>query len=527
MSQAIKLTRICITATGRTPAELMMCADRALLESRFVELRLDFVSNPVEAVALIPRLLDGGGHAILQATCRRSPNGGRFSGSVAAQVRLLEQAVAAGCRVIDLEIESAESVGVEAVARLRQIAKVILSFHDFRSTPRLAPIARRMRRFPADYYKIVPTATQQSHNCVVLDLLSSFSENARAGGKWVGFAMGEVGIPSRILALSRGSAFGYAAPSEDRGSESMLAAPGQLDWSTLHTQYRVERLGRDTAIYGILGCPVGHSIGPAIHNASFRRRRMDAVYMPLLADDLRDFRRAAERYPLAGFSVTIPHKREIVRYTDKIDSWVEMAGAANTIRIRRGRWEAVNTDIDGIRIPLQRRYRLSRGRRLGRAFRAAIVGNGGSARAAVIALQSLGCRNISVVGRDPARVRHLAKQMDAEATTLDALRTEAFDLLIHATPVGMWPNEQQCLLTADHLRAGTVFDLVYNPQETELLKRARAAGCRTISGLEMFLAQAARQFKFWTGVEAPLSQMRRVAVRWLISQSAGTRSMAP
>jgi shikimate dehydrogenase len=254
---------------------------------------------------------------------------------------------------------------------------------------------------------------------------------------------------------------------------------------------------------------------------------MDAVYVPLLVGDLRDFRRAAERYPLAGFSVTIPHKREIVRYADRIDSWVEMAGAANTIRIRRGRWEAVNTDIDGIRIPLQRQYRLSRGRRLGRAFRAAIVGNGGSARAAVIALRSLGCRNISVAGRDPARVRQLARQMDAEATTLDALRTEAFDLLIHATPVGMWPNEQQCLLTADHLRAGTVFDLVYNPPETELLKRARAAGCRTISGVEMFLAQAARQFKFWTGAEAPLSQMRRVAVRRLISQSTGTRSMAP
>jgi shikimate dehydrogenase len=260
-----------------------------------------------------------------------------------------------------------------------------------------------------------------------------------------------------------------------------------------------------------------------MHNASFRQRSINAVYVPLLADDLRDFRRAADRYPLAGFSVTIPHKQHILRYADQTDRWVEMAGAANTLRVRRGRWEAANTDIDGIRIPLQRLYRLSRGQTFKRTFRAVIVGYGGAARAAVIALRSLGCQNISIAGRDRAHARKLAKQMQTDAMTLDALRTAESDLLVHATPVGMWPNDTQCLLTKADLRAGTVFDLVYNPQETKLLKRARAAGCRTISGLEMFLAQAAKQFEFWTSEKAPASLMRRIAVKALAEQRNRTR----
>jgi 3-dehydroquinate dehydratase / shikimate dehydrogenase len=525
MGRKPTLPRICIAATGRTSAELMARARRALDESRFVELRLDWVANPADAIARIPELLAAAGRTtstrkpILQATCRRRENGGKFSGSVGRQIELLRQAAEAGCAVVDLEIESAESVGAETLASLRRAARLILSFHDFQTTPPLAPVARRLRRFAADYYKIVPTATRQSANCAVLDFLASISEDTSEAGRWVAFTMGEAGVPSRVLALSRGSAFVYAAPSPDRGAatatDSMLAAPGLLDGNTLRTQYRAGRLNQSTAIYGLVGNPVRHSIGAAIHNASFHARGIDAVYLPLLANDLKDFRRTAERYPLAGFSITIPHKRGILRFVYKRDRWVAAAGAVNTIRIRGGRWEAINTDVDGIRVPLQLTYRLSQGQRLQKDFRAVIVGNGGSARAAFIALRSLGCRDVAIAGRNLARARRLAKEMRGEAITLNALRRERFNLLIHATPVGMWPHENECLLPTNYLRADTVFDLIYNPHTTELLKRAHAAGCRTISGLEMFLAQAARQFEFWTGKKPPISRMRRVAVEAL------------
>ncbi|MBI2818785.1 MAG: shikimate dehydrogenase [Acidobacteria bacterium] len=518
-----KLPRICISATGSTAGELMECARRALKQSRFVELRLDWVANPADAIVLIPKLLADRGRsaaraAILQATCRRKSNGGRFTGSVARQLELLHRAAAAGCRVLDFEIESAESAGAVPVASLREAARLILSFHDFQSTPPLAPVVHRLRRFSCDYYKVVPTATRQSDNCAVLDFLSSVSEHDTEGGKWVAFAMGEHGIPSRVLALSRGSAFIYAAPGPFRSSNEAresTAAPGQLDWDTLHNQYRPERLTNRTAIYGLLGNPVRHSVGAAIHNYAFRSCDLDAVYLPLLASDLSDFRKAASRYPLAGFSVTIPHKQSILRYVDKTDREVQAAGAANTVRLRRGRWEAINTDIDGVRIPLQRIYRLSAGNRLSKGFRAIIVGNGGSARAAFIALRALGCRSIAIAGRHPAHARRLAKEMGGEEVSLPALRRERFDLLIHATPVGMWPHHDECPLTGEQLCADTVFDLVYNPPDTRLLRMARAHGCRTISGIEMFLAQAARQFEFWTGKKTPLGQMRRIAVEAL------------
>ena len=521
------LPRIAITATGQISGELMECARRAVEQSRFVEMRLDWVANPADAIAAIPKLLADAAHAtgarkpILQATCRRRSNGGRFTGSLARQLELLRHAAAAGCAVADLEIESAESAGPEAVASLRDAALLILSFHDFHSTPPLAPVARRLRRFPADYYKIVPTATRQSDNCAVLDFLASVDKDGSEAGKWIAFAMGEPGVPSRVLALSRGSAFVYAAPSitSAADSEAMLAAPSQLDWNTLHRQYRAERLTEHTAIYGLLGNPVRHSVGPAIHNRAFRARGLDAVYLPLLATDLSDLRKAAARYPLAGFSVTIPHKQAILRFADKIDRWAKAAGAANTVRVSwssgRGRWEAINADIDGIRIPLQKAYSLSEARSLPKGFRAVIVGSGGAARAAFIALRSLGCRALCVAGRNPARTRRFVQELGGEALTLDSLKQGRFDLLIHATPVGMWPHAEECLLAEQQLCADTVFDLVYNPPETRLLRMARARGCRTISGLEMFIAQAARQFEFWTGMDAPVIAMRQAALEAL------------
>jgi 3-dehydroquinate dehydratase/shikimate dehydrogenase len=295
-----------------------------------------------------------------------------------------------------------------------------------------------------------------------------------------------------------------------------------LTRAALHAQYRAERLTMRTKLYGLLGYPVGHSIGAAIHNAAFAARGLDAAYLPILAKDVSDFRKAAARYPLAGFSVTIPHKRAILRYVDKADASVRAAGAANTVRVRRGRWEATNTDVEGIREPLRKRYRLSGRERLPLEFRAVIVGSGGSARAAFIALRSLGCRSIFVAGRNPVKLRRFAVELGGTALSLESLRREQFDLLIHATPVGMWPHHNETLLSADQLQASTVFDLVYNPPETRLLQLARALGRRTISGLEMFLAQAARQFEFWTGEEPPTRQMRRVALEELAERLASS-----
>ena len=534
MKQKSGLPRICIVATGDTPAELFECALRALPYSPLVELRLDWLPRPAEAMPLISRLLRAqhGRRSELQATCRRKENGGRFRGTVGEQMEILLQAAAAGCSLLDLEIESAEAAGGEAVRSLRQRALLILSFHDFRRTPNLNAAADRLRKFPADFYKLVPTATRQSDNCRILDFLISNTaippDSIRKREQWIAFSMGQSGVSSRVLALSRGSAFIYAScppqpspslvPSRKNNPPTFPApsAPGQIDAEVLRNRYRAEKLSNRTALYGLLGCPIGHSLGAAIHNAAFRSKRVDGVYLPLLSSNLNDFRKAASGYPLAGFSVTIPHKQKILRWMDRVDQTVQAAGAANTVRLYRGRWEAINTDVAGIMVPLRKALRLGNNGFLPRSFRALVVGNGGAARAALVALGKLRCRNIFVTGRNPARVRAFARAMGGEPIPAGALRQEPFDLLIHATSVGMWPKTEACVLRPEQVNAGLVYDLVYNPAETRLLEIARARGCRTISGLEMFLAQAARQFEYWTGLEAPLHRMRKTAQQELL-----------
>ncbi|MBI4459109.1 MAG: shikimate dehydrogenase [Acidobacteria bacterium] len=520
MKKKLAWPRLCISATGNSPRELLAGARAALRHSSFVELRLDGLPRPLEFLRMIPELLAAktprSRTPILQATCRREENGGHFRSSVGEQFRILQKAAAAGCRLVDLEIESAEVTGKEAVAALRREAALILSFHDFHAMPPLQATARRLLKFPADVYKLIGTATRQSDNCLALDFLRSVMDRGDQAGKWIVFCMGQAGIPSRVLALSRGSAFIYASCpplNSVRGfaKSPAPAAPGQLDFEVLRNVCRAEGLGPETAIYGLLGCPVGHSLGAAIHNAAFRAEKLDAVYLPLLASDLKDFRRAAVCYPLAGFSVTIPHKQKILRYLDRFDCAVRETGAANTVRLRAGRWEAINTDVEGIVVPLRRAFQLSGRQRLPASFRALIVGTGGAARAASAALRDLRCRHIFVAGRNSAKARKLAREMNGQAIRLATLPQEKFDLLIHATSVGMWPRQEETFLQPEQITAGTVFDLIYNPLETRLLQMARLRGCRTIPGLEMFLVQAARQFEYWTGWEAPRQQMRQVA----------------
>jgi len=284
----------------------------------------------------------------------------------------------------------------------------------------------------------------------------------------------------------------------------------------LRNRYLAHKLTPHSAIFGLVGSPVGQSIGAAIHNAALHSLRLDAVYIPFLVNNLTDFRKAAAKYPLAGFSVTIPHKQTVLRTADKPDRLARAAGAANTMRIIRSqRWEATNTDIKGIVAPLQRAFRLSEHKPLPRGFRAVILGNGGAARAAVLALRSMRISTILVTGRNQLKVRRFASELGVQAMRIEQLQREQFDLLVQTTPVGMWPHAGESPLRPEQITARTVFDLIYNPPVTRLLELARSRGCRTISGLEMFLAQAAGQFRYWTQLEPPVRLMRRIALKEL------------
>ena len=210
----------------------------------------------------------------------------------------------------------------------------------------------------------------------------------------------------------------------------------------------------------------------------------------------------AEQMPVAGFSVTIPHKQKIIRYLDIVDPLARRIGAVNTVWKKAGKWRGANTDVTGVTGPMSKQIRLPKAKVL-------IIGNGGAARGAAFALADAGAQ-VSITGRNADRVRALAKVCDATAVSRDQLKTMHFDALVHATPIGMHPHDKDCFFE-DKVPADLVMDMVYNPLETVLIKKAKDQGRQVILGLDMFLEQAALQFTTWTGEAAPRQIMEKAA----------------
>jgi 3-dehydroquinate dehydratase/shikimate dehydrogenase len=375
---------------------------------------------------------------------------------------------------------------------------VIVSYHNFEATPPMDTVVSRVMKVPADAYKMVTTARKPSDNLRVLAAAKALPKQ-----RVIVLAMGELGFPTRVLSPIFGGVYTYATPMLAEGT-----AAGQVSAKYLRHLYRVEKLAKTAKIYGVIADPVRHSISPAVHNRAFQARRTDAVYLPFLvkAVQLKDFLLLAEKLPLAGFSVTIPHKQKILRYLDLIDPLARRIGAVNTVWRKAGKWRGANTDVFGIKVPLERRIRLAKATVL-------VAGNGGAARGAAYALSEAGAK-LSITGRNPDRVRALAKACDAEPLSREQAEAGTFDVLIHATPIGMFPKVDQCFFQ-DRIPARLVFDTVYNPMETLLARMAKDQGATVISGLEMFLEQASRQFEIWTGENAPRAVMEKAALEAL------------
>lgn len=249
-------------------------------------------------------------------------------------------------------------------------------------------------------------------------------------------------------------------------------------------------------------------MSPAIHNRAFQARQVYGVYLPfeVEAGKLSDFFRLVNELPVAGISVTIPHKQRVLRHLDTVDPLAKRIRAVNTVYREKEKLCGTNTDVLGVTVPLKQRMNLKGSSIL-------VAGNGGAARAAIFAVLDQGAR-VTVTGRNPRRGGALAKACGVGYLARDKLEGRHFDALIHATPLGMYPDVKGCFFP-NRIPADLVFDMVYNPLETVLLKRARAGGKETISGLEMFLEQAAAQFETWTRRKAPRSVMRKAVLEAL------------
>ena len=501
MPQRPNLPRICI-ALGFPGVEGLLEHAELEVESgeSFLEFRLDYLPQPLDAVEPIRRFLKKHPDVTVLATCRRHQNHGRFNGSVEEQIRVLEACIRAGVRAVDVEIESAEC-GPELLEGLRERAMLLVSFHNFTGTPAMDGVLRRMTKVAADGYKIVTTARKPSDNYRVLSMARA---NPRA--PVIMLAMGEVGVPTRILSAAFGGLYTYAAPNAAEGT-----APGQVSARSLRNLYRIDKFTKAAKIYGVIADPVRHSISPAVHNRAFQSRRIDAVYLPFLVHpvQLKDMFLLADKLPVAGFSVTIPHKQKVLRYVDTVDPLSRRIGAINTVWRKAGKWRGTNTDVAGVLGPLKRHLNIPKSSIL-------VAGNGGAARGAAFALADSGAK-VSVVARNPDRARALGKACGGTALLREQIETMNFDAVVHATSLGMYPHTEATFFP-NHIPADLVFDIVYNPVETALLKHAREEGKQVVTGLEMFLEQAARQFETWTGESAPRPAMERAALEALAVQ---------
>jgi len=497
--QAQNPGKICVALQASTPAELMARAQAALADSLFLEFRLDALDAPAFALLPLRAFLAAHPEVTAVGTCRLRRHGGNFAGTLAEEFEILAQAAEAGCRIVDLEVESAEAVKPAQLTALRQRlqaagAQLLVSFHDFVQTYNLEFAVKRIAAFQPDYVKVVSTAQTLADNLAVLRMIDEKSTSVR----FVGIAMGEEGIVSRVLGLRAGAAFTFAS-----SSCGVETARGQVTAPTLRDLYRVEQLNAQTRVYAVAGNPIAHSLSPLMQNAAFHAEGVNAVLLPLRVTAASDLLTLLRELPLAGAAVTMPLKLEVMPYLAAMDPLTRRIGACNTLRVKEdGSIEGFNTDVAGVLRPLEKRMTLQ-------GAKIAILGAGGAARAAVFGLVDQGAE-VFIVNRTHASAERLAAESGARALQQADFAAMRFDALINSTPCGMKDSEQALPIAENELNANLIFDLVYNPLETPLLKLARERGIATIGGMEMFVQQGARQFELWTGKPAPEAEMRRV-----------------
>src|SRR5277367_1907246 len=499
----LRLPRVCVAVIGSDPNEMVEKAESLVRDNPFLEFRLDYLSKPGLAIPRIKRFMESHPGTVVIATCRRVASGGKFRGSIASQLDVLSKAGAAGCQLLDIELQTAVKCKPEQLQKLRGRVALILSFHDFRATKKLDETLEKMLTYPADFYKVVSTATTLSDNVAMIKFL------AREGDRhsMVSMCMGEQGIISRVLGVRAGSLFTFA--SATAGEET---APGQVTAQELRSVYRIDQVDAATRAYGVVGDPIAHSLSPAIMNAAFRRENVNAVYLALHAKTLKDLLTCVREIPIHGISVTMPYKEAILPHLDNTDSHTTKIGACNTVvRAQDGKLYGFNTDAAGVVRPLEQRITIEGAKIL-------VLGAGGAARAAVFGLKERGAE-VYVLNRTLAQAQKLARSARARTLKRPDLKKLSFDVIINATPVGMG-NSQESPLNQDEIKARYVFEMIYDPPETRLMKLAKAAGAEVIPGIEMFVQQAARQFEIWTGKPAPWDEMLRVVMKILEERAA-------
>jgi 3-dehydroquinate dehydratase/shikimate dehydrogenase len=478
---------ICVSI-GRGRHRHVLAEHKHLVEkgAQLVELRLDYIQKSID----LKRLIEGRPCPVV-ITIRRERDGGKFTGTEEARQMLLRTAIAAGVEYVDLEEDVA--------GKIRRYGKTkrIVSHHDFRKTPdNLEEIHAKLCELDPDIVKIATMANRPHDNVRMLRLVNS------AKVPTVGMCMGDIGTPSRILAGKFGSPFTYATFHHER-----VLAPGQLSYEQMTEIYHYDKITADTEVYGVIGDPIAHSLSPIIHNAAFRAMGMNKVYVPfrIPREELANFMEDARELGIHGLSVTIPHKEEIIKRLTWVEGTARAIGAVNTVRFDYPAViEGHNTDYQAAMDSLA----TAMGKLPIGGCTALVLGAGGAAKAIAHGLKRKGAEVI-IASRTSERAEALADGLGCRAIDWDQRHNVPIDILVNCTPVGMHPNVDESPYDKHSLKPSMlVFDAVYNPESTMLIKDARERKCTIVTGVEMFVRQAGLQFQLFTEKPPPTELMR-------------------
>jgi len=469
---------------------------------KLVELRLDFLRREPDLSRLIPTR-----PSATVITARRKQDGGLWQETEEKRLMLLRSAIATEPEFVDLEVDIADQIPPFGKTRR------IISYHNLETMPaNLEALHREMSAKKPYFIKIAVTPKSFAEMHRFLDFVRQKNEEAKKlgekGVRVIGICMGEMGKAARILSKRFGMPYTYTTFSADR-----IIAPGMLVYKELLDLYRYDQIDGETSIFGLIGNPVGHSLSPLVHNRAFAEQNFNAVYVPFQIEDtdVDDFIRLAPEFGVRGISVTIPHKVAVINHLTKADPAVEKIGACNTIVFRQaGERVGYNTDyiaaITGIEVAYGGNVLDEESVLKNKS--ALVLGSGGAGMALAYGLVQRGAM-VTVTDINAERAVELSKHLGCEYVLWDMRESMRVDIVVNCTPVGMYPKINETPYSRSSLRSSMlVFDAVYNPEHTLLIKSAQEKGCKIVTGVEMFVGQACYQFKLFTGEKASASKMR-------------------
>ncbi|MCK5197188.1 MAG: shikimate dehydrogenase [Spirochaetales bacterium] len=463
------------------------------------ELRLDML---IEPLAVAPDKVKLDFEIPLIITYRKKIDGGGYEGSELFRRDILYSYAVSGFAFIDLELGS--SFPEVEKAALEGGTGIIRSYHNFNEVPdNLDIIIRELASIPGEIPKV---AVYPGSSSETLKFFKVFEKTRDIKEKII-LGMGEFGIPSRILYKQLGSLISYCSGSDNSG------APGQITPGDMKNLYRADKINNSTAVYGVIGNPVMHSRSPRLHNKAYQRALLNAVYIPFKVDDVGSFFKLASLIDIRGFSVTVPHKVNVIEFINEQSPEVDRILSCNTVSRSDMLWKGYNTDMDGFLLPLISKINTvglkNSGLKISSLKKGAVIGAGGAARAVITALQSLDMK-ITIFNRSESRGTELASETGSSFSPLSRIDLLSdFDIIVQTTTVGMTPEVDSTPLPGYKFRKNQIaYDIIYTPLETKFLKDAKSAGSITIGGMAMLQAQGIRQFEIFTDRQFPLEEQK-------------------